>query len=154
MAKHPTPRKWYPTKPEKYVGDVNNIVSRSSWETMFLNWCDTNPNVLKYSNEEIVIQYYSRADQRQRRYFPDFAIQVKTTAGEIKKFLVEIKPSHQTRPPSGKRNTKRLLEETATYMVNIDKWNAADIWAKKNGFDQFMVITEEHLFPKKNANKT
>lgn len=154
MARHPTPKKWYPTHPEKYVGDVNNITSRSSWETIFLNWCDTNPSVIKYANEEIIVPYWSQVDQKMRRYFPDFAIQVKTRTGELKKYLVEIKPSHQCKPPVGKRKTKRLLEETATYVVNMDKWKAADEWARKNGFDQFMVITEDHLFPKKNGNKT
>jgi hypothetical protein len=140
--------------PEKYVGDVNNIICRSSWEKKFILWADTNPSVLKICSEEIVVPYWSQVDQKMRRYFPDFAIQVKTRTGEVKKYLVEIKPSHQTIPPKGTRKTKRLLEETATYVVNMDKWKAADEWARKNGFDQFMVITEDHLFPKKNGNKT
>ena len=27
--------------PNKYVGDPNNIVFRSSWELKFMNWCDS-----------------------------------------------------------------------------------------------------------------
>lgn len=152
MARHPEPKKWYPTHPEKYVGDVNNIIARSSWEVKFLNWCDSNPNILKYSSEEIIIHYYSQVDQKMRRYFVDFAIMVKTKTGEIKKYIVEVKPDYQTRPPEGKRKTKRLYEETATYVVNTDKWAAATEWAKKCGME-FIILTEKDLFPNGNTKK-
>lgn len=61
---HPKPRKWFPKNPEKYVGDVNNIISRSSWETKFMNWCDQNPAVIKCAyfdqepNQHLAIQVF------------------------------------------------------------------------------------------------
>ncbi len=141
----PTPRKWVPKFPEKYVGDVNNIISRSSWETKFLNWCDTNPNVIKYASEELVINYYNPIQQEIRRYFVDFVIMVKTRKDEIKKYAVEIKPHAQTEPPKQKRKTKKYLQEMMTYAVNTAKWESADAFCKRNSME-FLVLTERHLF--------
>jgi hypothetical protein len=134
-----------PKQPEKYVGDVNNIFYRSSWELKFLNWCDTNPSVLKYANEELVIPYLSPVDNRPHRYFVDFVILVKNRNGDLKKYAVEIKPEHQTEPPRQTRKTKRYLTELATYAVNTAKWKSADAYCKKNDME-FMIITEKHLF--------
>ena len=47
--------KYAPRNPEKYVGDVNNIIYRSGWEKRLLIMFDTNPNVLKYSSEEVIV---------------------------------------------------------------------------------------------------
>lgn len=142
--KHPIPRKWHPKNPQKYIGNVDNIVSRSSWETKFLNWCDNNPGVLKYNSEEMIIGYISPKDNKPHRYFVDFVIMVQTRSGEIKKYAVEIKPEAQTIPPKPKRNKKRLLEEQITYAVNQAKWEAADKFCKKIGIE-FIVLTEKHL---------
>ena len=37
-----------PRNPEKYKGDVRNIIYRSSWELKFLQWCDRNDKILEY----------------------------------------------------------------------------------------------------------
>lgn len=134
-----------PKNPEKYVGDVNNIFYRSSWELKFLNWCDTNPSVLKYANEELIIPYLSPVDNRPHRYFVDFVILVKNRNGDLKKYAVEIKPEHQTEPPKQTRKTKKYLTELATYAVNTAKWKSADAYCKKNNME-FMILTEKHLF--------
>lgn len=137
--------KFKPKRPEKYVGDVDNIIFRSSWEHKFLIWCDTNPNVLKYASEEMVIPYISPVDNMQHRYFVDFVIMVKTKSGEIKKYAVEIKPEAQTVPPKQKKQTKKYLAEMSTYMVNQAKWKAADQFCSSKGIE-FLVLTERHLF--------
>jgi hypothetical protein len=142
MAKYHQGR-YTPKNPEKYVGDVNNIVFRSSWEKKFLLWADSNPSVLKYGSEEFVVKYMSPVDMREHRYFVDFVIMVKTRSGEIKKYAVEIKPEAQTLPPVTK-NKKRLLTETMTYAVNQAKWAAADKVCRKIGME-FIVLTEKHL---------
>lgn len=134
-----------PTHPEKYVGDVSNIVYRSSWELKFLRWCDTNPSVLKYASEELVIPYFSPVDNKTRRYFVDFVIMVKTRSGEVKKYAVEIKPSAQCEPPKQRKKTKRYLTELATYTTNQAKWKAADEFCRSKGLE-FLVLTEKHLF--------
>lgn len=144
MAGHPKPRRWFPKNPEKYVGDVNNIISRSQWETKFMNWCDNNPAVLKYGSEELVVNYQSPVDGRMHRYFVDFIILVKTRQGELKRYAVEIKPEAQTLPPKPQRNKKHMLEESMTYQVNQAKWKAADAFCNRKGME-FIVLTEKHL---------
>jgi hypothetical protein len=54
--------KFHPQNPNKYLGDPNNIVYRSSWELHFLQWCDRNDNVLEYASEEFSIPYVSPVD--------------------------------------------------------------------------------------------
>lgn len=138
--------RFIPKNPAKYVGDVSNIIYRSSWEAKFLKWCDENPNVIKYASEELIIPYMSPVDQRMHRYFVDFVIMVKTRTDEIKKYAVEIKPSVQCEPPKqGKKRTRRYLTELATYSVNQAKWKAADSFCQTKGIE-FLVLTEKHLF--------
>lgn len=144
MARNYLQGKFTPKNPQKYVGDVNSIIFRSSWEYKFFIRCDNDPNILKWNSEEIVIPYWSPIDERNRRYFVDAIIQVKTKTGEVKNFLVEIKPSSQMVPPKPKKNQKALTEETKTYITNQAKWNAATEWAKKNGME-FKVINEKDL---------
>ncbi len=145
---HPKPRKWRPKNPEKYVGDVNNIIARSSWEVKFMNYCDSHPEVLKYSSEELVIPYISPLDGRPHRYFVDFIILVKTKTGELKRIAVEIKPLAQCFPPNIQAKTAkqraRLLNESATYHVNQAKWAAAREFCRKRGMS-FEVLTEREL---------
>lgn len=134
-----------PNNPQKYQGDTNNIVYRSSWERKFLHWCDDNPSVVKWTSEELVIPYYSQADQKKRRYFVDFVVQFKTTDGNIETHMIEIKPDAQTRAPvRGRKRAKTYLQECYDWQVNKDKWTAAIDYAKKNGM-RFTIMTEYDL---------
>lgn len=137
--------KWKPTRPEKYVGDVNNIVYRSSWELKFLRWCDNNPSVIKYCSEELVIPYWSQADGKERRYFTDFVVQFRAADGSTKTYIIEIKPESQTKVPTrGRKKTKTFMNECYTYQVNQDKWMAVSEYARKNGME-FKILTEHEL---------
>ena len=108
-------------------------------------WADTNPQVLKWCSEELAIPYFSEVDQKMHRYFPDFLMMVQNNSGELKRYMVEIKPEVQTLPPKKRsRNTKSYLTELATYSVNTSKWNAAEVWCKKNNME-FIIMTEKHL---------
>lgn len=131
--------------PEKYTGDHTNIIYRSSWELRFMNWCDLNSSVVSWSSEETIIPYRCKTDNRLHRYFIDFRIKVKTKNGELKTYLVEVKPSAQTQPPQfpGKR-TKRYLTEAMTFVKNQSKWEAATQYCLHRGWE-FMIITEKEL---------
>jgi len=134
-----------PTKPKKYKGDVRNIICRSSWERRFCNWCDTNESILEWGSEEFWIPYLSPIDNRTHRYFPDFIIKVKESTGDIKTYVIEVKPKRQTRPPiKKKRVSKSYLYEIKTYSVNQAKWNAASEWCKDRKIE-FKIITENEL---------
>jgi hypothetical protein len=141
----PVPRKWTPRNPFKYAGNPDNIVSRSSWETKFLNWCDTNPSVLQYASEELIIPYINPIDNKVHKYFVDFVVAVNNRAGDIRKYAVEIKPKHETMPPKKGRNGKVYLEESITYITNQAKWKAAEEFCKKVGLE-FLVLTEDQLY--------
>lgn len=71
-------------------------------------------------------------------------MQVMDKNGKTKKFLVEIKPSSQCKPPKKGKNEKKFLNEVKTYGINQAKWRAAKAAAKKNGYE-FVVLTENDL---------
>ena len=133
-----------PTHPEKYKG-THPILYRSSYELKYMRWADHNPAVVKWGSESIVIPYQNPLTGKVSRYFVDSNITLKTKTGELKKFLIEIKPSIQTLPPKpGGRNTKSLLRRQAEYVKNRAKWEAATAWGKKKGYE-FTILTEKHL---------
>lgn len=138
-----------PQNPQKYKGNHANIVYRSSWELTFYRWADLNPTVLEWSSEEVVIPYLCETDNRIHRYFVDAYIKVKQSTGEVKQFLVEIKPEAQATPPKFPgRQTRRYLTEVTTFIKNQSKWKAAKKYAEARGME-FIVITEKDLGLKK-----
>jgi hypothetical protein len=145
MARNYLQGTFTPTKPEKYVGNVNNITFRSSWERKAMLFFDTTPSILKWASEEHIIPYISPVDNRPHRYFVDFVVQCKTKSGDIKTYAVEIKPKVQCEPPkTPKRQTKSFLESVQTYAVNQAKWKAAEAWCSKNKME-FLILTEYEL---------
>jgi hypothetical protein len=137
--------RYQPKNPQKYRGDVNNIIYRSLWERKFLVYCDTNENVLEYASEEIALPYRSPIDNRIHRYFPDFYIKVKEQTGQIKKYIIEIKPKKQTiEPKVQKRKTKSYIYEVVEYAKNQAKWKAAEEFCKDRMWE-FKVLTEDEL---------
>jgi hypothetical protein len=135
---------WFkPQNPRKYKGDPNNIVYRSSWELRVMKYLDENPNVIWWASEELVIPYRSPVDQKMHRYFPDFIARVKQASKETT-LVLEVKPYKQTQKPVQKRRTSKFIQEAATYAVNQEKWRAADIFCKEQGW-QFKIITEKEL---------
>lgn len=149
MARNYVQGKFRPTNPNKYKGDVDNIVYRSSWELTAFKFCDSEKFVLKWSSETMVIPYCSPVDNRTHRYFVDLTVWVLTKTG-VKPYLIEIKPLAQTKPPRQTKNKTptRLLEEVKTYAVNQAKWKAARAFCNKNGFE-FLIWTENELVPTK-----
>lgn len=138
-------RIYKPINPQKYGGDPTKIIMRSSWETKFALWCDKNPSVIKWLSEETIIPYKCPTDGRMHRYFVDFKIQVQRKDGQVKTYLVEVKPLAQTAPPvfPGKR-TRRYLTESLTFMKNQAKWEAAEKYCKDRNYE-FIIITEREL---------
>ena len=131
--------------PYKYKGNPTKVVYRSSWELKFMNYCDTNINILEWGSEEVYMWYRSPVDNRPHRYFPDFYIKVREKDGTIKKYIIEVKPQRQTKPPARpKRQTKGYLREAFEYAKNQAKWKAANEWCLDRGFE-FKVITEKEL---------
>ena len=130
-----------PKNPHKYRGDHNDIVYRSSWERAVFKWCDSQPEIIGWSSEEIVVPYRCQTDKEMHRYFVDLFIQF----ANGKTLLVEIKPQKQVTPPEKqKRVTRRYLGEVLTYAKNVSKWKAAEQYALDRGW-AFEVWTENQL---------
>lgn len=136
--------KYKPKNPEKYKGNPENIIWRSTWEARVMKQLDENPNVLWWGSEELFIRYYNPIDNKIHRYFPDFVVKVKRKDETTMTYLLEVKPEVQTRPPTQKKKTKRFLEESKTYVINQSKWKAATEFCKDHGW-QFKVLTEKDL---------
>ena len=133
-----------PTKPRKYKGDVNNIICRSSWESKFCSWCDLNESIVEWGSEEFWIPY-RHPDGKTRRYFPDFLIKVKENNGELKTYVIEVKPAKQTRPPKPRKKvTQSYIYECKTYATNQAKWEAANELCADRRIE-FKVVTEKEL---------
>lgn len=143
--------KFVPKNPDKYVGDVNNIIFRSSWERRAFAWADNNTSILKWASEEIIVPYVSPIDNRVHRYFVDMTVQYRAKNGETRIAMIEIKPHAQTMKPAPTKSgriTKRYLNEQYTYVVNKAKWKAAKAYCDKKGWD-FIIADEYTLGIKK-----
>ena len=137
--------KYYPSYPSKYKGDPTRIIYRSLWERKFMVYCDRNNNILEWASEEIAIPYRSPIDNRVHRYFPDFYMKVKETNGRIKKYIIEVKPAKQTKPPvKPKRQTKKYISEAYEYAKNQAKWKMAREFCADRQWE-FKVVTEKEL---------
>lgn len=137
--------KFSPRNTKKYLGDPTNIWYRSLWERRVMVHLDGNPNVIGWSNEEIVIPYLSPVDGKWHRYFPDFFVRIRNKTGLTESMILEVKPKSQSVPPKiQKKVTKRYIREVTTYGINEAKWKAADEYCKDRRW-KFMIITEEEL---------
>lgn len=150
MSKNKYQGFYNPINPEKYMGNPKDIVYRSGWERKLMVECDTNPNILKWGSEVVVVPYYSQIDKKVHRYFVDFIVTYKTKSGEIKTDLIEVKPYSQTIEPKQTRgkSKKSLIYEAMQYQKNQDKWAAAKKYAEKQGWN-FRIMTEYELGIKK-----
>lgn len=144
---------YMPTNVEKYIGDINKIVFRSSWEFRFCQYCDLNPNILKWSSEPFSIDYWSPVDKKTHRYHPDYYIKVLQKDGSHKDWIIEIKPAKQytleNKPVLKGRITEKKLkaynEQMAVWIVNRCKFEAATKFAKSIGYE-FGAIDESFVF--------
>jgi hypothetical protein len=131
-----------PRNKEKFLG--SKAIYRSSLELRFMKFCDNNENVIKWGSENVVIPYLNPLDGKVHRYFVDNFVMIKE-GNEIKKYLVEIKPSKQLLPPTTKyRKKSNLIYEQTMYITNQAKWDAARKFCDKKGYS-FIILTEKQL---------
>jgi len=134
-----------PKHPEKYKG--TQPIYRSGWELKLMMWLDENPNVIFWSSENIFINYYHPIKKRMARYYPDFLASIKDKDNKVTKYLIEVKPYKETILPLSKptyRKKTKMLNEM-TYIINIEKWKAAQEFCKQNGL-KWMLLTEKDLY--------
>ena len=119
---------------------------RSSLELQAFRILDHHPQVIEWGNEVVFVPYYSSVKGRMSRYIVDLYVKVRTEKNQTQQYLIEIKPSDQTKPPKkGKRKKQSTLtEEVMTWTTNREKWSAAIQYAKERGM-VFKVMTEKNL---------
>lgn len=145
---------YVPLNPEKYIGDVHNIICRSSWEFRFCKYCDSNERILKWSSEPVKIPYYNPLDKKEHNYNVDFYIRVLQDNEEEQEWIIEIKPESQFKKPilEGKNSTllklKSYNHKMQVWITNQAKFKAAKTWAEGRGF-KFGVVDENFLFKSK-----
>ena len=145
MKKYPRVGKYKVKNKEKYVGNLHECEFRSSWELRYMKYLDNRHNVLEWGSETVKIPYYNPVEKKTRRYFVDFYVKVKTKTGQIKKYIIQIKPHSQCLPPKKpKRRSSKYRNELQAYVRNQSKWRAAKKWAEKRDWE-FIVLTEKEL---------
>ena len=138
--------RYRPKNKNKYKVNPANVIYRSLWERRFMVYCDTNPAILEWGSEELIIPYKSPLDSKIHRYFPDFYIKYKDKEGKLRKLIVEVKPKKYTVAPTKKpkRKTMKWQNEVREYLKNTAKWEAAKQWSGKRGME-FTILTEDVL---------
>jgi hypothetical protein len=105
---------------------------------------DSDPNVIQWSSEEIIIPYTSPLDNKIHRYYTDFFVK-KLHEGKVIEFISEIKPKIQCSPPKVQKNpNKSYVDQVCKWAVNSAKWEAAKKFCKTKGWD-FVVLNEDNL---------
>ena len=134
---------YQPKNPNKYVGKKTPKY-RSSWEFAFMRFCDNNPSVMQWASESIQIPYRNPLNGRNTIYVPDFFLVYQDKTGKQQGELIEVKPNNQAKLESVGKNK----QNQAAYIVNRAKWEAAERYCKKRGFE-FQILTEDFLSPYK-----
>lgn len=130
-----------PTNKSKYRGKYP-ITFRSSWERRLFIWLDQSPMIRTWGSESVIVPYVSPVDKAIHNYMVDLSFECVDKDGKIKKFIVEVKPEAQTKPPvRGRKQQKTFVAECVTYAVNQAKWAAAKSWAERRSIT-FFVLTE------------
>ena len=135
-----------PRNPDKYKGDPENIIYRSSWERDVMMWMDRREDILWWQSEEKCVWYYDPITKKKRRYFPDFIFERVNKDGIRVTEVIEVKPASQVKgpPQNPKRKTKSWANAVQTYVTNQAKWNAMVEVCENNGWN-FRLLTEQDV---------
>lgn len=131
--------KFNPKNPEKYIGTFP-ITYRSSWELVFMNFCDGHEGIKQWASESIKIPYKNPITGRTTIYVPDFLINYHDRTGRQIVEVIEIKPLKQSIMEKARGQQAKLI-----VLQNKAKWHAATAWCKKHGM-RFRVMTEQDMF--------
>ena len=140
--------KYIPNNPKKYKGNPSQVIYRSLWERKVMVYCDRNDKVIEWGSEEVIVPYRSPWDGKIHRYFPDLYMKVEQKSGNVKKFLIEVKPKSQCKSPvkNPKRKTRNWYKQVKAWGINQAKWKSAEEYCKDKGME-FKILTEDHLNP-------
>lgn len=131
---------FFPKHPKKYVGNLDKITFRSSWERRFMEFCDSNIKIMKWGSEEIKIPYVKPTTGRVHHYYPDFFIVYENSGGDFVKEIIEIKPlKERVLTPKSTNYDKVMIS------INRAKWAAAEQFCTQHNI-RFRILSENELF--------
>ena len=130
--------KFIPKNPQKYMGNKAPTY-RSSWEFVFMKFCDENAHITEWASEPMRIPYINPIKQSKTTYLPDFLIAYKDKSGNRIVELIEIKPKKQI---LGEARSER---DKIQAIINQAKWQAAEAFCAQKGI-KFRVVTEQDIF--------
>ena len=126
--------------PKKYVG-TKTPTYRSSWEFVFMTFCDNNPAIMQWASEAIRVNYRNPLTNKNTIYVPDFFITYVDAQGKQHAEVIEVKPTKETNLTEAGRSPRAQ----AAAIINMAKWEAARAWCKQQGLT-FRVVTEQDIF--------
>ena len=122
------------------------IIYRSGLEMKVMFELDKNPNVIEWNSEGTIVPYIKPTTGQPARYFVDFYMKVKMQDGNMKKFLIEVKPHKQTMlKEHGNSKPSTILYDQIQFAINTAKWEAAKLYCKKKGDMEFLLMTEKDI---------
>lgn len=114
------------------------------------SWLDSNANVKCWGFEIVNIPYLFEIDRKVHKYITDFYVEILDNNGQLKKYIIEVKPKGQLRRPippkiKNKKALRRYSYEMNMYIKNLNKWKATIAFCKSRGLI-FKIVTETDLF--------
>lgn len=125
--------------PDKIIGK-DPVIFRSKIEYLFLLYLDKNENVKRWNSESIIIPYFDKVSNKNRKYYTDCYVEI-VEGSVLKKYIIELKDIKETKAPNPKSKKKKasLLFEQCRHITNVCKWEFANEYAKRNNVE-FMLI--------------
>jgi hypothetical protein len=128
-----------PKNPSKVIGK-GAIKYRSSWEQVFMNFCDNNPNVVNWGSEVLRIPYRNPITKKNTIYIPDFIVSYVDRNGRPHTEVIEIKPLKESVMERARSPRDKIM-----LAINMAKWQAAQAFCANNNM-VFRLVTEQQLF--------
>ena len=151
----------------KYIGDPNLVIYRSSWEYSFCRWCDYSPSIIRWGSEPMHIPYYDRVSKLEeckkygldpndpknwviKNYHTDFWIEIDKGNEKSERIFIDIKPAIKLKKPippnynASLKEQKKFVIDSKEYLINEAKFAAMSAYAEKNNM-KFFIFTEETL---------
>jgi hypothetical protein len=146
VAKRYLQGQFKPRNPHKYKGDVTRILYRSSLELRCMTHFDNHQDVIWWQSEEVIVPYRDAGTGRNRRYFPDFVININNKEGINETLMIEVKPQAETEPPKKTKNKKEktFIKEAMTWGTNSSKWAYAEKFCTDRKW-KFVILTEKEI---------
>ena len=128
-----------PKNPSKVIGK-GSIKYRSSWELVFMKFCDDNPSVVNWGSEVLRIPYRNPVTNKNTIYVPDFIVVYVDRNNRQHAEVIEIKPLKEAVIERARSQRDKIM-----LAINMAKWQAAQAFCARNNLS-FRLVTEHQLF--------